>query len=141
LFIGFVCGRLWYCFNLNVEAFSGQQEFGAFSYRCTERHLYRRLVFCLMPFLIYSIIGVFTSPAPSFSLFPLAPDSCGATSLQFGIFWITVHLLEAVAFLIAAYLLRNVWDAYSIREELVICCGVRYTPILGGYIVAFFFSF
>lgn len=71
----------------------------------------------MIPFVLLAVISVF------YDLYIFPVGWCHLPE-EYAIFWISIHAVEATALVIAVFALRNVWDTFSIREELVISCVV-----------------
>jgi Regulator of G protein signaling domain len=121
--------RLWHCFQLNRETLSNQgQFFESKKYRMTQKYLLKWLCVLTIPFLALGIWSVLTKN----EVIPLCHEHSHS---YYSNFWIAAHSFEAIGFIFSAVIVKNVWDSYSIRSELIIAAIV--TVVFDAALVVF----
>ena len=125
--------RLYWVFNVNRETLelnhSNQRQnrseqrkkFKKYVHRASQTHLLKWFMICMMPFVILSVVDMLTD----LNVLPISFLGCKKFSPSFyAIFWICVHFVEALSFIVAVVCLRRGWDAYNIKYELHFVCIV-----------------
>ena len=87
-----------------------------------QQTLLYRFLFCLVPFLLISVVNYFHD----YHMIPTFIKNCDYEyRVSSIVIWIIIHIFEVLLFFYTVYMVRDVWKAFSVKQELMLICIIN----------------